>query len=315
MTPLVVIAGFLGAGKTTLLRTLVKELATEGAIPTVLLNDYKNAKVDAGLFAELDAVVKPISGACVCCDASWEMLEILDAYGHPEQGVVLLETNGTADAEETVALLASDPKLRRYSLPFQVGVIDAKRWQKRFWNNGLERDQAKVARRFFFGHLDEVDAAREAEVRAYFAEKFPATQAATAGELAEEIARMAANAGRGKEREIVFPRKRSPGGRGGTHEEKHHFSALEIALPEKVEREKLLSALRGLPPQILRAKGVVRFQDQPEKLWIFQKIHRSETAQLVPIEGEPKVKSPLAVFVAGSFPPGFPESFFESLGT
>lgn len=45
--PTVLISGFLGAGKTTFLHRLLPPLAERGLAPYVLINDYRNAEVDA----------------------------------------------------------------------------------------------------------------------------------------------------------------------------------------------------------------------------------------------------------------------------
>lgn len=288
-------------------------MAGAGVEPMVILNDYRNAEVDAAGFRAFVSEVKSIAGACVCCDASWELLGVLDEYEHPERGVVLVETNGTTDAEEIVMLLASDPKLRRFTLPFQVSVVDAKRWQKRFWNNGLEREQVQTAARLVLGHLDEVERGREAEVRADLAKRFPLLNPVDPPEVVAEILGMVVEGGAGTEREGRSILGRSGGKGHRQHVQKHHFAAMELFLPELVERGKLVEALKKLPLQVLRAKGVVRLKEAPEKLWIFQKIHRSNHVQLLPIEGESVIKKPLAVFVAGSFPEYFAENLIAEI--
>ena len=48
--PVTVLSGFLGAGKTTLLQNLVPALGAEGLKPSLLINDYQNARIDAERF-------------------------------------------------------------------------------------------------------------------------------------------------------------------------------------------------------------------------------------------------------------------------
>jgi hypothetical protein len=53
-----------------------------------------------------------------------------------------------------IELLSLAPELEQFAQPIQVSVIDGKRWQKRFWHNGLELDQAKTANHLFVSRTD-----------------------------------------------------------------------------------------------------------------------------------------------------------------
>ena len=130
--PLVLLAGFLGAGKTSFLRDLLPRLTAAGLVPQVLVNDYRNAAVDARTLQGLARAVLPISGTCVCCDSRDELLNTLATLTLPPRSVILLEANGTADTESLIELLSTDRQARRCTLPIQVGVADARRWQKRY---------------------------------------------------------------------------------------------------------------------------------------------------------------------------------------
>jgi len=317
MTPLVLLVGFLGAGKTSLLRQLVPLLRQEGTVPSIILNDYQNAKVDAALFRQLQAEVTPISGSCVCCGSRQELLEAMDAYEHRENGVLLVETNGTTDSGELVTLLAADPRLRRFSLPFQISVVDAKRWQKRFWHNGLEADQLATASVVFLGHTDEVDEARLKVVVKSLARAGVPLPPRTTGELAGELAALVREAPSQQERSLEAPHHHDHHGHshdhGHAHAERHHFSAVETALPATVDRTLFEEALRGMPEEILRAKGLVRFTGEPEALHIFQKIGKFDAVQMAPLEGNPVIDQPLAVFIGAQIEERFVSSFLSVL--
>ena len=65
--PVTIIAGFLGAGKTTL---LLDQLGQRGGRErcAVVVNDFGEARIDAGLLGEQASVID-IPGACICCTA------------------------------------------------------------------------------------------------------------------------------------------------------------------------------------------------------------------------------------------------------
>ena len=160
MTPLILLVGFLGAGKTTYLMRLLPQLSQLGIEAHIIINDYQNASVDAELLQKLTEVIVPISGSCVCCGSRDKLLSALEEFDHRPGRVVIIETNGTTDSEELIELLSLAPELEQFAPPTQVSVIDGKRWQKRFWHNGLELDQAKTANHLFVSRTDEIDDTR-----------------------------------------------------------------------------------------------------------------------------------------------------------
>ena len=74
LIPLTVIGGFLGAGKTTFLNRL---LAQATARYVVLVNDFGEINVDAGLIARHDGATMSLTNGCVCCSIGSGFLETL----------------------------------------------------------------------------------------------------------------------------------------------------------------------------------------------------------------------------------------------
>jgi G3E family GTPase len=292
MTPLVLLVGFLGAGKTTYLRALIPALTAEGLQPHVIINDYQNARVDAELLRELTETVVPISGSCVCCGSRDELLESLTAFQPGPGRVVVVETNGTTDAEALVELLSLEPTLHALTQPIQLSLIDAKRWQKRFWHNALELEQTRTAGFVSLSRWDEVDGKRRDAVDASLAKNGVRARRVTPAEFAGEL--------RGVEESV-----RDAAGRGTVYwirkeksrcHEVSHFSSLQIDLPPVVERAALAGFLDGLPREVVRVKGLARLADSPEEYHVFQRVEDGET-QWLPIGREPRVDVPVAVLI------------------
>jgi G3E family GTPase len=335
MTPLIIVVGFLGAGKTTFLRGLIPGLMERGLRPSLVLNDYQNARVDAELFRELSTLVTPISGSCVCCGSREELRQALLSYEHAEHGLVLLESNGTTDAEELVAALASDPELRRFAPPMQVNLVDAKRWQKRFWHNELERRQMRTANFFVLGHGDEVSEERCEVVREAVLELVPGVVETSVARLVEQlqdlVEQVAAVAREDYSRGQIVQGPATDHDHSHHHEhehhhgpehhhdhahaddephehkhhghEQHHFAAAELALPELVSRPVLEGFLRELPREVLRAKGLARVEQSPERWVIFQKVEASDTAQVAELAELPISPHPTLILVGPHLPP------------
>ena len=153
MPPLIVFVGFLGAGKTTFLRSLLPHLNAAGLEPQVILNDYQNAKVDALSLRESIERVVPIAGSCVCCGSRDEMFDALAAAKLSPKSVMLMEANGTVDAAQIIELLSCDLRAVRYALPWQLGVVDARRWQRRSEHNEMEAQQLRTATHLSLIHI------------------------------------------------------------------------------------------------------------------------------------------------------------------
>ena len=310
MTPLVLVVGFFGSGKTTFLKALLPALHDAGVEPHVIINDYQNAQVDAGQLAALTNAVEAISGDCVCCGSRDELLGVLEKFQHGPGKAVVVETNGTTDSEQLVEMLSLEPELRKFSLPVQMTIIDAKRWQKRFWHNSLERDQARTATHLFLSRSDVVEPRRLAEVEKSLVELGLGGRRVDAHALAGEIRALCENL-------AAMPERSLCSGEGCSHDhhhdhgehdhhehahQDHHFASMELVLPAMVSRQSFGEFLKTLPDEVIRAKGVVRFAEAPDEFFVFQKVDRFDEPQFFPVGKSPRVTTPLALFIGPHLP-------------
>jgi len=317
MTPLILLVGFLGAGKTTYLRQLLPELRAQGLDPHVIINDYQNARVDAELLRELTNSIVPISGSCVCCGSREELLGALEKFEAASGRVLVVETNGTTDAEELIELLALEPALERFTQPIQLSVIDGQRWQKRFWHNGLELEQARTANFLFISRLAEIDPKRLAVVKHSLEIHGIGAPCVEPAELAREIHAAAAAvrdlAGRGAvahDAECGCCHHDHDHDHDHDHEHQehehahavHHFASLQIDLPETVSREALARFLAELPREVIRVKGLAHLAESPGEYHVFQKVE-SGAVQWLPIGGTTRLSHPLAVLIGPEIDP------------
>jgi G3E family GTPase len=316
MTPLVLLVGFLGSGKTTYLRNLLPALKARGLDPHVVINDYQNAKVDAALLHDLVESVVPISGSCVCCGSREELLDALEKFEHAPNRVLVIETNGTTDAEELIELLSLAPGLNRFTLPIQLSVIDGKRWQKRFWHNALELEQARTANFIFVSRTDEIDAKRAAHLEESLGKHELTNTVTVPDELARELEAIAGEVGPLATRDVAAHPAGCDCGHDHSHEAHahhvheeathyhahgaHHFASLQVDLPGIVERGSLEQFLAALPDEVIRAKGLVRLAESPGEYHVFQKVERS--VQLLPIGTNSRLERPVAILIGPRIP-------------
>ncbi len=316
MTPLVLLVGFLGAGKTTFLKGLLPRLREGGLDPHVIINDYQNAQVDAAQLRGLAAEIAAISGDCVCCGSRDELLAELEKFAHRPGRLVLIETNGTTDSELLIETLSLQPSLRRFSLPVQISVIDAQRWQKRFWHNALEREQARTGSHLFVSRSDIVKESRLAEVDESLERHHVRGRRVSVVQLAGELVALSEELAEIDQRSLTADAPaRERDGHHAQHEDhhaqhedhdhhhsEHHFSSLELPLPEWVVKGAFHQLLRNLPQEVIRAKGLVRFVENPGELFVFQKVDRFDEPQLFPIGDTARINTPLALFIGPSLP-------------
>lgn len=110
-TPVTVIGGFLGAGKTTFLNRLLMETTSRSA---VLVNDFGEINVDAGLIARHDGTTMSLTNGCVCCSIGSGFLETLgglldsgDSFEH-----IVIEASGVGDPWRIAEIALIEPGLR-----------------------------------------------------------------------------------------------------------------------------------------------------------------------------------------------------------
>jgi G3E family GTPase len=300
--PLTVLVGFLGAGKTTLLRALLPLLRARGIVPRVIINDYRNALIDARTLSGLADSILPISGTCICCDSREELMTALATMPMGERDLVLLEANGTVDAPELVEALTADRRARRFSLPILVGVADAKRWQKRYWHNRLESDQLRAATSIWITRREEVTEERWETVVSGIRRVAPRADVCAPVMLADRLADIVEHADRLPRRRFAPPVLGSPSAHAHRHDaQAHHFASMEIPLRTRITRAALTDFLAALPPEVIRAKGVAFLADNPMEAVLFQKVEGRDAPALMTLS-HPERLDPVAVLIGAQCP-------------
>ena len=276
MIPLVLMAGFLGAGKTRFLTTIIPQLLARGVRVRIVLNDFENAKIDAARLGELDALVTPLNGECVCCGSLRELLDTLQSVPHDPGSVMLIEANGATETDELLGYLTTDTTLTRFTLPLQLTVIDAARWQKRWWNNALEAAQTTTATHVYLNWTDRLSPNRRRAVELSVATVNARAAFTTPAEFAGTLQALAESVRDTERRRTLGVAQVHRHGRGHTHP----FGSVALPLPRLVERTRFLTFVQALPPAVVRAKGLVRFADRPADMFVWNRVPGRKKVQL-----------------------------------
>jgi G3E family GTPase len=319
MTPLIVIVGFLGAGKTTFLQKLVPALGAQGLSPSLLINDYQNARIDAERFRGVIDEVTTLNGDCVCCGSRDELLAALEQFEHRAGRVLLLETNGTTDSEQLLETLAFNKDLKRFTPPIQLSIIDGQRWQRRFWHNALERDQVRTATHLFISRTDIIAPERLASVEKSLDSLGIHAHVTNPASFAREIATLPESdhstcSGHSHAEEHSHDHGHSHSEHSHNHSE-HHFASCEIPLPAFVEKQAFEEFLNSLPEEVLRAKGLVVLHEEPGEFQIFQKVGHDGPVHFFPIGQHPLIQEPVALFIGPQLPVDYLKARISELKT
>ena len=95
--PVIALTGYLGAGKTTMLNHVLR---TPGARIGVVINDFGELNVDAGLVTGQIDEPASIAGGCICCLSDDDTLdEALTKLADPKLDLdaIIVEASGMAD--------------------------------------------------------------------------------------------------------------------------------------------------------------------------------------------------------------------------
>jgi cobalamin biosynthesis protein CobW len=95
--PVLLVSGFLGSGKTTLVRHLLADARCAGRRAAVVSNEFGELGIDGALLNRASDDYVELSGGCVCCRLSDELVETLQMLRErASPDLVIVETSGLA---------------------------------------------------------------------------------------------------------------------------------------------------------------------------------------------------------------------------
>jgi G3E family GTPase len=230
--------------------------------------------------------------------------------------VTLIEANGATKTEELLGRLTTDHRLARYTLPLQVTIVDAKRWQKRWWHNALEVNQTRTATHVHVNWAEHVSDDRRAAVNDGIRTLNPHAALGSPIDFVDALERLAVASADDETRPTVAA-PRTEGHHhhhpGHAHAHEHPFASVVLGLPETVSRDAFLAFIRALPRAVVRAKGLVRFADQPDAMFVWNRVDGRKVVSLD--RSVPHATSqPVALFIGVGLPVDELRAGVESLG-
>lgn len=274
--PVTLLTGFLGAGKTTLLNRILS--ANHGLRVAVLVNDFGAINIDTQLVVGIEGETISLANGCICCTIRDDLLKaVLGVIARPERPeYVVIETSGVSDPE-AVALTFMLPELREHLFVDSIlTVVDAEQAPGYTGPNALlAQDQVAVADIVVLNKIDlcspEAREAAERWVREISprARILPAVQADVPLALVLGVGLFAPeNLNDRAARDIHVHEQQPDGGEGESHAHTDHalvFNTWSFIDERPFDFKTLRDAIKALPTDIFRAKGVLYFQDAPQR--------------------------------------------------
>jgi G3E family GTPase len=247
-----ILTGFLGSGKTTLLRHVLAH-GLAGQRVAVIMNEIGEVGIDGKVVTGLSAVEKMVelASGCICCsidDYRFD-LAVQEIIETARPHLIVIESTGLADPEP----LAYRVKNSGLGLDAVITVVDAADLERHLAAAAVTRAQIAAADFLVVSKCDLVDEGAVARVERRLARMNPRAARVRAVRGAVDSALLFATG-------VATFRERARARSG--HLAADGIGSFLYRSARPLRQEAFERLLAGLPADILRAKGVVRFAER-----------------------------------------------------
>ena len=242
--PITLITGPLGSGKTTLLRHI---LATRPAKIAIVMNEFGEMAIDTKVIEGKNVRIAELGGGCVCCSLLGEFeAAVNEIIQRAEPEIIIVETTGLAEPEALVFNIQE--ALPQCRLDGVVSVIDADmlvRFPELGHTTRLQIEGADILL------LNKIDLIKSEQIEPLETKLRGLNRTATT--VRTERCRIDPEVlfGIGREKKIE-PQK---------HKHQLEFESFTFTSDKNFARDYFKRFADGLPANVHRPKGFVRFQD------------------------------------------------------
>lgn len=298
--PVTIVTGFLGAGKSTLLQRWLGELPRNET--AVIVNERGDVGIDGELLAARVALLREITGGCVCCKTQHELqvalAELSGAAPRPRR--ILVETSGAASPVGVIRAIGAPRVRERFLLDGVVTVIDVTR-AERALEFDVAVEQLGFADVVVLSHADEAVGAEADAVQQGLARYAPAAVIVRSTREAMPVSFLELMAQRVETLHVV------PESSGHSSIEAVSL-VLEGELDEELFGDWVESALGSVEARILRVKGILAMRGVETRV-IVQGVSEAVEVQLGAPWGDAKRTSRMVVLGLGLDPAALEHGF------
>lgn len=276
--PVTIITGFLGSGKTTLLNHILNN--QKGMRTAVLVNEFGEISIDAELIVSSEEDLVELNNGCICCtirdDIAESVLRLMERSDKIDYLVV--ETTGLADPLP-VALTFLGPELRDLTrLDSIITLVDATNFAPDLFNSDVAYSQIAYGDVILLNKIDLVEEAEierlEKRIREIKedARILRTVNSAVPLELILDTDLFQASSLPQEEAHDHDSHDHHDHEHDHDHHHSHHshieadgFNSLAFESDQPFSLDAFQNFLNELPDAVFRAKGVLWFEESPER--------------------------------------------------
>ncbi|MCF8126981.1 MAG: GTP-binding protein [Deltaproteobacteria bacterium] len=270
MARLLLLAGFLGSGKTTLLKRILS-WETDLSNSVVLVNEFGDIGIDGALLKDSGSNVIELTSGCICCTLSADLKQSLeDIWKRYRPERIFIESSGVADPTAIITVLKEPLLMKSMRIDKVLTVLDADFWEAREVLGPLFYNQLEMADLILLNKIDTQEKEKIAGYLKEIHELYPDTQIVPTIHCNIDPETLWANPAGGKHFENrraplfneILPNWEDPTpSAGDPHiQDAGRFVTFSFQTSEPMEESCFEQFVDGLPWELFRLKGPVRFQ-------------------------------------------------------
>lgn len=303
IVPITLLTGYLGAGKTTLINHVLNN--QEGFKVAVIVNDIGEVNIDAdligkgGIVKEKDSSLVPLSNGCICCTLKVDLMQqIVDLIKTGKFDYILIEASGVCEPlpiAQTITVLSEQtadyglPKICR--LDNVVTVVDALRLRDEFdcGDNLVKEEideedienlliqQIEFCNKIILNKVDDLSEEELNKVKAIIKKLQPKAEIIETNYGKVDVNKILntnsfdfeeASMSAGWIEELNRDDNEEDEIEGETEE--YGIGTFAYYRRAPFDKEKFDKFATNLPSNIIRCKGVLWFEDEPESSYVFE---------------------------------------------
>jgi G3E family GTPase len=156
-TSVLLLSGFLGAGKTTLLKRILS-WETDLSETVVMVNEFGDIGIDGTLLKDSGSDVIELTSGCICCTLSADLRKSLKSIWqrfNPRR--IFIESSGVADPKSIESVIVESDLSQFMALSKIITVLEADLWEAREVFGPLFYNQLEMAHLILLNKIDLLD--------------------------------------------------------------------------------------------------------------------------------------------------------------